>query len=95
MVCKEDCYYFSFALFICTRVWGGTSVFSLFSFCPSVAGFPVERVVFPIALQYYLLTKLRFSVKYQLFIKHLLCTGHSRAIVVSKTESLPTNEFSL
>lgn len=59
-----------------------------------MVGFPVERVVFPIALQYYLLTKLIFfSVKYQIFIKHLLCTRHSRAVVVSKTESLPTEEF--
>mgnify|MGYP007064596104 CR=1 FL=1 len=29
----------------------------------------------------------------KIFIKHLLCTRHSRAVVVSKTESLPTKEF--
>lgn len=68
----------------------------MFSLCFSsilLVGFPVERVVFPIALEYYLLTKLSFSVKYQIFIKHLLCTRHSRAVVVSKTESLPAKEF--
>lgn len=74
-------------------MWGGTGVFSVFSTYPFVVGFPVERVVFPIALEYYLLPKLSFSVKYQIFIKHLLCTRHSRAVVLSKTESLPVQEF--
>lgn len=62
-------------------------MFSLFSTYPFVVGFPVERVVFPIALEYYLLPKWSFSVKYQIFIKPLLCARHSRAVVVSKTES--------
>lgn len=68
-------------------------MFSLFPTYPFVVGFPVARVVFPIALEYYLLPKLSFSVKYQIFIKHLLCTRHSRAVVLSKTESLPVQEF--
>lgn len=93
MVCKEDCYYCFLLLYLFVLGYGEGLASSHFSICLFVVGFPVERVVFPIALQFYLLTKLSFSVKYQIFIKHLLCTRHSRAVVVSKTESLPTKEF--
>lgn len=94
MICEEDCSYYFLLLYLFVLGCGEGLAFSLFSIYPFVVGFPVETVVFPIALEYYLLTKLSFSVKYQIFIKYLLCTTrHSRAVVVSKTESLPAKEF--
>lgn len=65
MIYKEDCYFFfffCFALFICSGGWGGAKSLSFLSIDPVVVGFPVERVVCPIALEHYLLTKLSFSV---------------------------------
>lgn len=53
-------FFFGFALFICSG--GGGLRFSLLSINPVAVGFPVERVVCPVALEHYLLPKLSFSV---------------------------------
>lgn len=74
MIYKEDCYFFPFPLFICSGK--GANIFSFLFICPVVVGFPVERVVFPGALEHYLLNWIFQSTN-----KYLLSTYYVPGIV--------------
>lgn len=55
-------FFFFLALLYLFVVWEGAKILSFLSIIRVVVGFPVERIVCPVALEHYLLTKLSFSV---------------------------------
>lgn len=55
-------FFFFLALLYLFVVLEGAKILSFLSIIRVVVGFPVERIVCPVALEHYLLTKLSFSV---------------------------------